>query len=467
MIIFFYFIFIKLILCFVPIPKENGFLNSPYNHQSTDNLYFIFEHFRHGARSPCNGEFINNTDDLGGKWQNYGFLSKVGIKQHYTLGQLNRKRYNNFISNTYNSKEIKVFCSNYNRTMMSAQSQLLGFYNSYNYNDIKITDDIISEELMKNKMNITSIIPPVNLIEEQNNIKYNKYDIIFSEKFRCPIHKQMIQKNIKEINKLETFHKLNSIQAKFNRKYSDIFIKEFNMRKNYTHNYTGMYTFCDIYICHYFDDGENRLRIDNIEKKYKNFKTIDLLNMCYDYFQEKFFKIEGAEYAKESSVIIMSKIVGKIVNYMENRINKKDPKYIGQDAPKFILYSGHDDTLTQMQLFLNKFFNINTEWVPFASTQIFELRKYGNNFFVELYYNNRLKMNITFQKFVENVKKSVMDDEEINEKCYGFRRSKKFPIIFGLILVLIFMFVTFISTCIYYYLEKRKYEKPPKLVLIA
>ena len=76
-----YLIFIKLILSFIPIPKNNGLLNSPYSHKSTDNLFFIFEHFRHGARSPCNGKFINNTDELGGKWQNYGFLSKVGIKR--------------------------------------------------------------------------------------------------------------------------------------------------------------------------------------------------------------------------------------------------------------------------------------------------------------------------------------------------------------------------------------------------
>lgn len=465
--IFLYFPILKLILCFIPIPEENGFMNSPYKHKTTNNLYFIFEHFRHGARSPCNGKFINNTDELGGKWQNYGFLSKIGIKQHYLLGQSNRKKYNTFISNTYNSKEIKIFCSNYNRTMMSAQSQLLGFYNSYNYNDIKINDDIISEELIQNKINITNIIPPINLIEQKNYKKYNKYEIIFSEKFICPLHKQMIQKNIEEINTLQTFHKLNSIQANFNKKYLDIFVKEFNMKKNYTENYVGMYTFCDIYICHYFDDGENRLRIDNIEKKYKNFKAINLLNMCYDYFQEKFFKVEGAEYAQDSSIIIMSKIVRKIANYMEKRINKKDQKYIGEDAPKFILYSGHDDTLTQMQLFLNKFFNINTEWVPFASTQIFELRKYGENFYVELYYNNRLKMNVTFQQFVETVEKSVMNEEEINEKCYGFRSSKKFPIIFGLILIALFMFVVFISTYIYYLYQKTKYEKPTKIVLIT
>ena len=133
--IFLFLFFTKIILsvCFIPIPKENGILDSPYSHKSTDNLFFILEHFRHGARSPCNGEFINNTDELGGKWQNYGALTKIGVKQHFLLGKENRKRYNNFISNYYDPKEIQIYSSNYNRTMMSAQAQLLGFYNIVNY----------------------------------------------------------------------------------------------------------------------------------------------------------------------------------------------------------------------------------------------------------------------------------------------------------------------------------------------
>ena len=201
---------------------------------------------------------------------------------------------------------------------------------------------------MPNNISLSNIIPPVNLLEESNNGNNNKYEITFSEKFKCPIHKQMIEKNIEEIESLPAFNKLNGIKEKFNSIYSDIFVKDFKMKKNYTANYTGMLTFCDIFICHYFDDGDNRKRIDNIEKNNKNFHSKDLLDLCYDFFQEKFFKVEGAEYAKESSVLTMSKIMLKIINYMEKRINKKDRKYLGHDAPKFILYSGHDDTLTQI-----------------------------------------------------------------------------------------------------------------------
>jgi hypothetical protein len=229
-----------------PIPKGNGLLNAPYSHNSTDNLYFIFEHFRHGARSPCNGDFINNTDDIGGKWQSYGSLTKVGIKQQYLLGLKNRKYYNNFISGVYNPKEIKIYCSNYNRTMMSAQSQLLGFYNVMNYSEIRINDDIIGEEKISNKMNLNSIVPPINTFHFIQNARKDDYELIFSEKFRCPLHKEMIKKNIMEIDELKTFDKLNTIKGNFNKKYFDIFSREFDIG-DYTVNFTGMYNFV-IYI---------------------------------------------------------------------------------------------------------------------------------------------------------------------------------------------------------------------------
>ena len=134
-----YFVLIKLLnsLDFNPLPFGNGNLNSNYSHTSTDNLFFVFEHFRHGARSPCNGGFFNNTDDIGGKWADYGGLTNVGIRQHYSLGQRLRKYYDGFISKEYDPKEIKIYCSNYNRTMISTQSQLLGFYNNISYEDIK------------------------------------------------------------------------------------------------------------------------------------------------------------------------------------------------------------------------------------------------------------------------------------------------------------------------------------------
>jgi len=468
--IFLYFVILKVYLSldFNPIPEGNGKLNSHYAHKSTKNLYFIFEHFRHGARSPCRGGFVNKTDDIGGKWTNYGSLTKVGIKQHYKLGLRNRKYYNGFISKEYKPEEIKVYCSNYNRTIMSAQAQLLGFYNSMSFNNIEKNDDIIGEEKIINKASLHSIIPPINLFE--NKLKGNKeiFEIVFGEKFKCPLHKEMVNKNIENMDEMETFDKLNNIKGTINTKYFEVISREFDIG-TYTMNYTGMTSFCDIFICNYFDDGENKKRLLNLEKRFKTFNSTDIVEKCYDFFSEKFFTVEGAEFANKSSLIIMSKLMKRMLNYMESRIKLNDRNYLSYESPKFVLYSGHDDTLTQMQLFLHKFFNINLEWIPFASNQIYEIRKYGNVFYIEVYYNEKLKMNITFDQFSEIINKSIMSEEEINQKCYGKTRSPYFMRILILCSLFLILAISHILTKLYYskFLEKCKSEKAPREILIA
>jgi len=154
---------------------------------------------------------------------------------------------------------------------------------------------------------------------------------------------------------------------------------------------------------------------------------------------------------------------------MKTKIEKNNPNYMSPDSPKFLLYSAHDDTLTQMQIFLNKHFNIAKEWVPFASNQIFELRKYGNIFYVEVYYNDRLKMNITFNEFEEVINKNILSEDEINRKCYGLRNSKYFSIILILCFILIISLIAFIFLNIWLCLkiEKASNEKVPKIIMIS
>ena len=230
-----------------------------------------------------------------------------------------------------------------------------------------------------------------------------------------------------------------------------------------------MYKFCDIYIAHYFDKGKNRKIIDNLEEKYNFFNSSEILDICYNFFHEKFLIIESEEYTKNNYKIIMSRTLNKLINLMKQRIIKNDPNYTSQDSPKFLLYSGHDDTLTQMQIFLNKHFNINKEWVPFASNQIFELRKYGNKFFVEVYYNDRLKMNITFDEFSSIVKKNILSLDEINNKCYGIKHSNHFGKYLFLCWIIIICLASFIFLNVSIYLNEKNntFLKEPKIIMIS
>ena len=55
-------------------------------------------------------------------------MTAAGVEQHHRLGQYLRTRYGSIVSSTFNPNEIYVRSTDYDRTLMSAQSNLIGFY---------------------------------------------------------------------------------------------------------------------------------------------------------------------------------------------------------------------------------------------------------------------------------------------------------------------------------------------------
>ncbi|CAD6188537.1 unnamed protein product [Caenorhabditis auriculariae] len=88
-------------------------------------LRFVHVIWRHGDRTPS--DYLPGDDPL--KWPlGYGELTKVGMGQHYRLGQWLRRRYTGFLSDHFLRDEVYIRSSDYNRTLMSAQSNLAGFF---------------------------------------------------------------------------------------------------------------------------------------------------------------------------------------------------------------------------------------------------------------------------------------------------------------------------------------------------
>lgn len=100
----------------------------------TEKLIFVELQSRHGARAPLNLD-REGLDYLGEKWENPGELTGSGQRMEYILGLRNRQRYiidkYNFLSERYNPHELLVYCSEFNRTMISMIAQLQGLYPMY------------------------------------------------------------------------------------------------------------------------------------------------------------------------------------------------------------------------------------------------------------------------------------------------------------------------------------------------
>lgn len=401
---------------FNPIPQENGKLNAEYNHQQNEkNLFFIFLNFRHGARAPI--FLINDTTDmLGGKWLIKSELTNLGKIQHYEIGLKNKKRYSDFISNDYDPKEILIYSTYFDRAILSAESQLLGLYDNitypyFNYSDIN-NNDII---------NINKIIPPINLflVNEKNNIR-EKYVKTFKHHFDCIYLREQIYKNLNKSNEI-----INSIVNNFINEYYNILIKEFEyIDPIEIKTIKGFDHFCDVYISIYYSE-KNKYILNKFTKNGKNITKIK--EICDNYLFNHFMYIRNGGYATNNYLISISPIFKNILNWMEIRIEKNNNFASDNNEPKLVLFSGHDSTLFEIQHFLKEAFNIDFEYTIFGSTQLFEIRKYGDLFYVELYYNDRLKMNITYNEFKNRIEKIIISDKDIYKICY--KKEKELKII--------------------------------------
>ena len=435
---------------FNPIPKGNGKLNARYNHISEeDNLFFIFLSFRHEARAPLY-TITDKTDMLGGEWNAKGELTNNGRKQLYEIGLETREKYEHFLSNDYDPKEIKIYSTNYDRTINSIQSLLLGLYNNVSYQIFNFTDFNINKNKNNNKdidlEYINSIIPGIKLFEDNdeenmyihNNInKKFKFERIFKNHFDCKYMRKQFHRTWNKTNKI-----INSIVNKFIDNYYNILVKEFeNIDSQEIKTAKGFYKFCDVYLSNYYEKNENVL---NKFKKYgKSIKEIK--NICDIYFYNHFIYVRNGGYANNNGIISQSPTFKKMIDWMEVRSDQNNNFAVAYSEPKLVLYSGHDSTLFELQSILNKSFNIDYENTQFGSTQLYEVRKYQDVYYVEIYYNDRLKMNITFDEFKNRIRNILISDKEIYNICYEkkgeiyLRYGKIFLAVILIVLVIILL----------------------------
>ena len=426
---------------FKPIPDGNGMLNDEYNHYTNEenNLYFIFFHFRHGARAPL---YLrdNHTDMLGGKWPIKGEITSLGRRQQYEIGLKNRRRYSFFINEEYDPKEIKIYSTNFNRSIVSAECQLLGLYSNISYTDFYFPDFNGTDVKDINTENMTSIIPPIQLFEKKEDDFINKYKFKYEKTFKnhfdCPFLKEQYKTNFNKSNEI-----INSLVENFNTEYYDILIKEYkHVSKRKLKTVKGFDRFCDVYLSVYYDK-DNYHVLDKIAKHGKNLTKI--AEICTDYLFKHFIYIRNSGLTENNAIISQSPILKKVLDWMEVRAQQNNNFASQYTEPKIVLYSGHDSTLFEFQKIFKKYFNIEFEFTEFSATQLIELRKYRDIYYIEVYYNDKLKMNITYDEFKNRILSIIMKEGDIYKKCY--RKKEEFYLMLAKLLMIFVLIILIIT----------------------
>ena len=313
-----------------------------YNHSNEeDNLYFVFTTFRHGART-----HVFLLDSFGNIVYPTEELTKYGKIQNLEIGKKYRERYSNFLNMNYDKNEIYVRVSNIDRVIISAQKQLEGLFNK------KI--DEINFEKVDGGINYINLFH-IDKNEKKEMVKYKEY---------CN-KKRRLEIDYRKLFKLEIAPIL-----------KDCYGTRFTL---------SIHVFCDSTFAAYFeykygDDKKNKIAKCGEDKAQKFY------DFCVDWYNS--FK-DWEEYGAYMFFMLFQ----HIFDNMNKSINGNGPL-------KMMMIGGHETTVNRFMDFLDGLYIIpRTEYPHFAFNIIIELRKYINDFYIEIYYNDILKYNNTFLSF--------------------------------------------------------------------
>ena len=389
---------------------------------SYSKIIFVFEHVRHGTRTPPFDEDSNYIDQFGTKWEGDGELTTIGKRLHTILGIQNRMKYSSLINfSKLDPKEIKIISTNSIRTLKSLEAELHAMY-------IPGTGDILTEKEIKIAYPPGKDFLPKGIEIEISNLEdaavFNKTNlfpiqffptgkVFINEPDQCPYMTEY-----RKILAKRTNESLYKFTKEFENKFGDKLSEYLGYKNNdWLYDFDSLIAVTDNYICNYDNDkdltdfltktGFNKEEFHNYTIRVKEFY---LFNLSSD-------EIAGDLGATPHMV--------DLLDYMEKKV--KNESYYSYSAPKMVIQGGHDTTVNLIQYFMFTAFNIPVKYVKFGAHIYFELHKddnINNKYFVRYFYDGEKLLEKDYYEFKKRVSEVIWSNQKIKEFCFQEKNDK-------------------------------------------
>ena len=423
-----------------------------------EQFIFVYEHCRHGARSPGFSFDSTYTDEYNNTWFGDGELTNIGIRMSYILGIRSRLRYKNFLSPSFNSKEILITSTNSNRTLNTINAQLLGLYPlgtgpTLNEDEIpkafppnQLNDDVLGE--------INSTLENNTIIGQLPVIPIHTFDLRYKYIFlddpeNCARMKTYRQELINKSSYTKFFTKLNNtygkeLQEYFNKPNRD-FLFDFNTVISITDNFIA--------------------NIDNARNMETFLSYVDKDTFYSLAIELKMMFLYETQCDELTCMMAASPYFKDMITWMDSRI-EMDIQGKGSDVnytqPKMVIHGGHDTSLAPILSFMSDVFGTNKLYVPFGANVFFEVYKNNNSEYKLRYlYNDEEMLDISYEEFKRKVMENVWSNEKISKFCENEKEDNVDVMKMLVCLVIVFGLTSLILVIktIYLYVKLQKGKK--------
>ena len=399
--------------------------------ETIDELVFVFQMFRHGERGSIYEESLQGNiesyyDRWGVKWKGNAVLLQKGIDRSIRLGLKSRKKYNLLFNNEtiITKNNLKIFSTDFQRTIKSAEYYLQGFNKSIS--------------------NTSSFI---EIIEQ------DEFDQLFLTKKNCKNHDIIIDTNYKESKSIQKL--LNHAEKKYADKLKIIFNKSNN---SFIRNLNDIFFITDSFLCNYVS-GRN---FSFPFKKY-NINPKDFYKFSLKYQSNA---IILGETNKNLSKITTSKTFPKIFKYMDDAIEKYNKGE--NDYLKMVIFSSHDSFIAQFEVFMKNIYKTKLIYPYFSDYISFELYKRNDNFILKFYFKEQEFYTGDYNSMKNEILSQLWNKTEMDDFCGNYeileQESLKNKIIryfneFKINIVISIGFILILICCCYFCCRKGSKKK--------